>query len=320
MSEFSIYEVLAFLVIVAVSLFTDLIAHREDKPVPMKNAVCWSLWWIALALLFGVYIYSEHGSTDASLYLTGYVLEKALSVDNLFVIMAVFSSFHIPEKYQHRVLYYGILGAVVLRFIFIALGAGFIEFGGDTALAIFGFFILWSAFKMWQESRKEHIEEVDYTKHFAVKWTSKILPVYPHINNHDFFVKVSGKYLVTPLFLSLIVVEFADLMFAIDSVPAVFAVTEKPFLVYTSNIFAILGLRSLFFVLSAMKKYLCHLEKAVIAVLVFIGLKMILEIFDLFHFTEDKAVGALVSLAVVLGLLAVGVVASLIMPKKSEQA
>jgi tellurite resistance protein TerC len=232
--------------------------------------------------------------------------------------MAIFSSFHIADKYQHRVLYYGILGALILRFVFVALGAGLIELGGEIVLGIFGALVLWSAFKMWQVSHSAKSEaDIDYTQHFVVRMTSKFFPVYPKIENHNFFVKLasSGKYAVTPLFLCLVIIEFADLMFAIDSVPAVFAVTEKPFLVYTSNIFAILGIRSLFFLLAAAKRYLCHLEKSVIVILAFIGLKMLFEVCGVIH-VEDKGFAALVSLGVVMILLVIGILASVVFPVK----
>ncbi|MDR2338011.1 MAG: TerC/Alx family metal homeostasis membrane protein [Deltaproteobacteria bacterium] len=318
LGEFTITEILVFLVLVAVSMVIDLKAHKQDVAVCVKSATLWSIGWIMLALFFGVYIWLQHGVEDASLYLTGYLLEKALSMDNLFVIMAIFTSFQIADKYQHRVLYYGILGALVLRFIFVALGAGLIELGGKIVLGIFGFLVLWSAIKMWQISRSlKTAIEIDYTKHFVVRLTSKIFPVYPKIENHNFFVKTanSANYAVTPLFLCLIIIEFADLMFAIDSVPAIFAVTEKPFLVYTSNIFAILGIRSLFFLLAAAKRYLCHLEKSVIVILAFIGLKMLFEVFNIIHVT-DKAFAALISLGIVMSLLMLGILASVIFPVK----
>ena len=326
--EFSIYEGLAFLAIVVVSLYADLKAHSDDKPVSMKDAVLWSAIWIVLGLSFAVYVAASHGMEDASLYLAGYLLEKSLSVDNLFVIMAIFASFRIADEYQHRVLYYGILGAIVLRFVFILAGATLIELGGDIVLAIFGLFVLWSAWKMWQVSRTPQEHAVDYTKHTVVKWASKFFPVYPHVENHNFFVRKAGtasasspassqqnlKLYITPLFLCLIMVEIADVAFAFDSVPAIFAITKKPFLVYTSNIFAILGLRSLYFLLAAAKRSLVYLEKAVIVVLVFIGVKMILEIFESVH------VSPLVSLGIVSGVLGVGVVASLFSSATSERS
>ena len=166
---------------------------------------------------------------------------------------------------------------------------------------------------MWEASRNNNSEIKDYKNHWAVKYTTKIFPVYEKIENHNFFTKISGKLYVTPLFLCLVVIEVADIMFAFDSVPAIIAITEKPFLIYTSNIFAILGLRSMYFMLSAAKRFLCHLEKAVILILVVIGIKMFITALELFH------IESIISLSVVLGLLALGVLASFIWKEESEE-
>lgn len=312
LGEYSIFETLLFVVIVVVSLWTDLRAHRHDQVISVKNAAAWSAVWIALALAFCGYVGLTHGGNDASLFLTGYLLEKSLSVDNLFVIMAIFTSFSIKDEFQHRVLYYGILGALVLRLIFVAAGTSLVAVGGKFVLGLFGLFVLWSAWKMWQSMHSEQQEIEDYTNHFAVRWTRKFLPVHPYLDGHNFFTRSNGVLNATPLFLCLVTVEMADVMFAFDSVPAIIAVTEKPFLVYTSNIFAILGLRSLYFLLAAAKRYLCHLEKAVIGILVFIGFKMLAGVAGVAH------IKPMVSLAVVLGLLAVGIAASYVFPEKDD--
>jgi tellurite resistance protein TerC len=247
-----------FLAAIAVFLFIDLHAHKRDEAISAKNALLWSAFWIALSLCFAGYIAFAHGTGDASLYLAGYLLEKSLSVDNLFVMMAIFSSFAIKDEFQHRVLYYGILGAVVLRMVFIAAGSSMLVLFGSFALAGFGLFVLWSAWKMWQQMGKDEEEIEDYTNHWAVSWTRKFFPVHTRMDGHNFFVKVQdGGRLArkaTPLFLCMVVVEISDIMFAFDSVPAVIAITQDPFLVYTSNIFAILGLRSLYFLLAAAKR------------------------------------------------------------------
>ena len=303
-----------FLVGVVACLIVDLWAHKRDEAVSVRNALFWSSLWIVLSLCFAAYIALSHGAEDASLFLAGYLLEKSLSVDNLFVIMAVFSSFAIKDALQHRVLYYGILGALVLRMLFVAAGSSMVMLFGPYALAGFGLFVLWSAWKMWQQMGKDEEDIEDYTNHWAVSWTRKFFPVHNRMDGHNFFVKVQdGARLVrkaTPLFLCLVVVEISDIMFAFDSVPAVIAVTQDPFLVYTSNIFAILGLRSLYFLLAAAKRYLCHLEKAVIVILVYIGLKMLLDVAGFIHMTP------LFSLAVVCLLLTGGVAASLVWPEK----
>jgi tellurite resistance protein TerC len=308
------WHLVLFLAGVAVCLFVDLHAHRRDEAVSAKRALCMSCCWIGLTLCFALYIALTHGKEDAMLFLAGYLLEESLSVDNLFVIMAIFASFAIKDEFQHRVLYYCILGAVVLRMIFVAAGSSLIVLFGPYALAGFGFFVLWSAWKMWQQMGKDKEEIEDYTNHWAVAWTQKIFPVHNKLDGHNFFVKVQeGVRLVhkaTPLFLCLVVVEISDVMFAFDSVPAVIAITRDPFLVYTSNIFAILGLRSLYFLLAAAKRFLCHLEKAVIVILVYIGLKMLLDVAGVIHMSP------MFSLAVVFLLLTGGVLASLVWPGK----
>ena len=314
--HYSWIECVLFFVGVIICLIADLCAHKQDRVISAKNALLWSLFWIALALGFTVYIASSHGTGDASLFLAGYLLEKSLSVDNLFVIMAIFSSFAVKDEFQHRVLYFGILGALILRMVFIAAGSSLVVLFGSYALGGFGLFVLWSAWKMWQQMGKDEEDIEDYSRHWAVSWTQKFLPVHNRMDGHNFFVKVQdGTRLVrkaTPLFLCLVVVEISDIMFAFDSVPAIIAITQDPFLVYTSNIFAILGLRSLYFLLAAAKRYLCHLEKAVIIILVYIGLKMLLDVAGFLHMSP------MFSLAVVCLLLSGGVLASLIWPEKEE--
>ena len=308
--HYSIGNIAIFAIFVVGALYVDLHSHKKDEPVSAKSAAIWSAFWVALSLAFAMYVGFTHGKDQASLFMAGYLLEKSLSVDNLFVFMAIFSSFGVKDKYQHRILYFGIIGALVLRMIFVALGSSFIALFGKVALTGFGLFVLWSAWKMWQASKNDSDEEiVDYTDHWSVKMVKKFIPVYPHKVDHDFFHKDNGQWKVTPFFLCLVCVEFADVMFAFDSVPAVIAVTQEPFLVYTSNIFAILGLRSMYFLLAVAKRYLCHLEKAVIAILVFIGTKMILDVFGVVHLTPS------ISLAVVATLMIFGVFLSFCMPE-----
>jgi len=306
----SLVEVVVFCALVAFCLWLDLHAHSKDKPVSASDAVKWSCLWIALALAFSVYIGWNEGRDKAELFLAGYLLEESLSVDNLFVMMAIFGSFAIKDAMQHRVLYYGILGAMVMRLIFVAAGSSLVALFGPYALAGFGIFVLWTAWKMWQESKTEKHEIEDYSHHWAIKWTEKFIPVHHQLHGHDFFIKAPhGEKLIwkaTPLFLCLVVVEISDVMFAFDSVPAIIAITADPFLVYTSNIFAILGLRSMYFLLAAAKRYLVHLEKSVIVILAYIGIKMMLDVAGVVH------VSATVSLAVVAGLLVLGILASVL--------
>ena len=296
LGEHTITEVLVFFGLVAFCLWLDLHFHRNDKPVSARDAAMWTTGWVSLAMLFAGYIGFTEGADKAQLFLAGYLLEESLSVDNLFVMMAIFGSFSIRDNMQHRVLYYGILGAMVMRLIFVAAGTSLVAAFGPYALAGFGLFVLWTAWKMWQAMHSEKEEIVDYSSHWAVRWTQKFIPVYTHLHGHDFFVRTDangtpveapkkhveggtvklaekpvGKVIwrATPLFLCLVVIEISDIMFAFDSVPAVLAITPDPFIVYTSNIFAILGLRSMFFLLAAAKRYLRHLEKSVIAILAF---------------------------------------------------
>ncbi|MDL2291491.1 TerC/Alx family metal homeostasis membrane protein [Desulfovibrio sp. OttesenSCG-928-F20] len=320
LGEYSVYEVLLFALLVVAALLLDLYAHKQDKPISMRDAGLWSLFWVALSLAFALYVGFSHGRPQGMLFLTGYFLEKSLSVDNLFVFIAIFSSFSIRPELQHRVLYYGILGAVIMRLIFVALGSSFIAIFGKWALMLFGLFVLWTAWKMWQSSRQDSQELDDYSDHWSVRLTRRFFPVSPQLHGHNFFVRLDNALCVTPLFLCLVTIEIADVMFAFDSVPAVFSIfagLKEPlplgtqtFLVYTSNIFAILGLRSLYFLLAAANRFLSRLEDAVIIILVFIGIKMLIGVFGTFHVPPE------LSLIVVFGVLVGGIVASYMYPKK----
>lgn len=315
----SLTEVIVFFAIIAVCLWADLHAHKADKPITARNAAIWTCIWVAVALAFAGYIGFLFGAAQAQLFLAGYLLEKSLSVDNLFVMMAIFSSFSIKDEMQHRVLYYGILGALVMRLIFVAAGSSLVALFGPYALAGFGIFVLWTAWKMWQGMHKENKEVEDYSHHWSVRYTKRFIPVHPQLNGHDFFVKAPDSvgslvWKATPLFLCLIVVELSDIMFAFDSVPAIIAITHDPFLVYTSNVFAILGLRSMYFLLAAAKRYLRHLEKSVVAILGYIGVKMLLDVAGVVH------IPPVVSLGVVMGLLAVGILASFLPAGEEKNA
>lgn len=306
--EYSLAQVAVFAILVVAALLVDLFAHKGDKVISVQNAAAWSVFWVGVSFLFAWYVGATHGADHSSLFIAGYLLEKSLSVDNLFVMMAIFSSFAIKDEFQHRVLYYGILGALILRLLFVAVGSSILLMFGKWALTVFGLFVLWSAWKMWQQSGKDSDDIEDYSHHWSVRLVQRFFPVYPKISGNDFFVRREGKLFCTPLFICLVVIEFADIMFAFDSVPAIIAITREPFLVYTSNIFAILGLRSMYFLLAAAKRYLCHLEKAVIAILVFIGIKMLLDVLGIVHVTPT------ISLFIVIGLLSGGIVWSIISP------
>lgn len=309
--QFSPSLLVGFFIVVVTCLVIDLKAHGKDKPITVQNAAIWSAVWISVAMCFAGYIGFSYGSEKASLFLAGYFLEKSLSVDNLFVIMAIFASFSIRDEYQHRTLYWGIIGALVLRMIFVAFGTTLAALS-EWVLVGFGLFVLWTAYKMATVNEAED-ESEDYSNHFAVKWTKKLFAIHPKLDGHNFFTRQNGQLMATPLLLTLVCVEVSDVAFAFDSVPAVIAVTRDPLLVYTSNIFAILGLRSLYFLLVAAKKYLVHLEKAVVGILVFIGVKMIAGTIGWMHLSAN------VSLAIVLGGLLLGIAASVVFPEQKEE-
>jgi tellurite resistance protein TerC len=313
--------------LVVLFLWLDLYLSRGGKPVRVGRALAWSLLWMSLALVFAGYLAVRFGTEPAWLFLTGYLLEQSLSIDNLFVFIAVFASFAIRDAQQHRILYYGILGAIVLRLLFIGFGTTLL-FAGQlsealhaTVYATFGAVVLLSAYQMLRALGRPDGEIEDYTDHWSVRWTRRVVPVSPVLDGARFFTRKDGAWKATPLFLCLVTVEASDLAFAFDSVPAVIAVTREPFLVYTSNIFAILGLRSLYFVLSAARRYLCHLEKAVVAILVFVGIKLLIDAFRApisALLRQPVEISAGHSLIVVLVMLTAGVLASVLFPERAQ--
>ncbi len=301
---YALWEVMTFVTIIVSALWIDLFIHNRDQPVSLKNAAVWSIIWVAVSVAFAGFIWKNHDVEKASLFLSGYLLEKSLSVDNLFVFMAIFASFGIKDQLQHRVLYFGILGALILRLLFVVAGTSLLLLGKWVLLA-FGILVLWSAWQMYQSSKKDDTEIEDYTDHWSVRIAKKLFRVSPFMDGHNFFTVRDTKVHATPLLLCLVAVEVSDVMFAFDSVPAVIAITQDPFLVYTSNIFAILGLRSMYFLLTAARRYLCHLEKSVICILAYVGAKMIAGFFG-------WTISANISLFIVLLCLTVGVAASIL--------
>lgn len=327
---FPIETIVVFFGVILFSIYMDLVAHKNSEEITVKNATTWSLFWIGLALAFYAYLYFRFDAAWADLYLAGYVLEKSLSIDNLMVFVAIFASFSITGKLQHRILYWGILGALIFRAIFVVIGTGLFAASPWVGF-VFALFVLWSGWKMLtsKEDAEEEIE--DYTHHWSVRWVGKMMPVLPKLHGDQFFVKHSalkaeelvnvtrqGLRYVTPAFLCLIAIEASDLAFAFDSVPAVIAVTQEPLLVYAAMIFAILGLRSLYFILAALTKYLVHLEKAVIALLFFIGIKMGIQAWNHAVFDTGFHISPNMSLFIVLGVLFIGVVASFVFPEKDK--
>ena len=316
------------------ALALDLFTHKKDKPVTLLNASLWSLFWVFVSLAFAGFLYVNHGPEVASLFVTGYALEKVLSVDNLFVFMAIFAWFKIPDALRHRVLYWGIIGAIVFRLIFVAIGTGLLAFGPWVEI-VFAAIVAWTAVMMLKGGGDDD-EEEDYSKHIAYRLGKKLFPVWPKLYGHAFFVRretLEGElrkpenkgmtlaekwtWFATPLLLCVFVVEISDVLFAFDSVPAVIAVSREPLIVYSAMMFAILGLRTMYFVLEALKRYLVHLEKAVVALLFFIAGKLALNATNhLFHHGYD--IDPNTSLIIVMVVLGIGIVASIIFPEKED--
>jgi tellurite resistance protein TerC len=295
-----------FNVFVLAMLALDLgVFHRKAHVVSLKESIAWTLVWVTLALLFNVGIWHFYGFQKALEFLTGYLIEKSLSVDNVFVFALLFSYFAVPAKYQHKVLFWGILGALIMRAIMIFLGAALIA-KFTWIIYVFGAFLILTGIKMVVKRE----EEIHPERNPVVKWFKKLMPVTSDYRGDKFFVRENEVRAATPLFLVLLLVEVSDLIFAVDSIPAIFAVTTDPFIVYTSNVFAILGLRSLYFALAGIMGKFHYLKIGLGVVLVFVGVKMLLA-----H-TAWK-LDTLVSLAVVAGILAISVVASLLRPAHS---
>jgi tellurite resistance protein TerC len=297
---------LVFIGVVMALLAFDLgVLHKDDREIEVGESLALSAGYIAVALLFGGWLWWQLGATPAMEYFTGYIIEKSLSMDNVFVIAMIFGFFAIPRQYQHRVLFWGILGVVVLRAIMIGLGAGLVS-QFSWILYVFGAFLVLTGLKMlWFADHQPDLEGNP-----VLKLLRKIMRVSPRLHGNAFFVREqhagSGKlvWAATPLFLALCMVEFADLIFAVDSVPAILAITSDPFIVYTSNIFAILGLRALYFALAAIIHRFVYLKYALALVLVFIGGKIFLV-------NIIGKVPPVISLSVTAGLIAAGILVSL---------
>lgn len=281
--------------------------HRRAHALRIREALGWTAAWIALALLFNVGVYLKFGPDRGLEFLTGYLIEKALSVDNIFVFLVIFSYFGVPSAFQHRVLFWGILGAMILRGVFILLGTALLQ-TFHWVIYIFGAFLIFTGIKLFlQRASEVHPERNPLFRLFR-----KVLPSVPDYRAAQFVVVDSGKWYATPLLLVLVGIEVTDIAFAVDSIPAIFAITTDPFIVYTSNIFAILGLRALYFVLAGIMTRFYYLNYGLSLVLIFVGAKMLLgEVYDL-------PIGA--SLAVVAALLAGSIVASLLRKTTTSQA
>lgn len=322
-------ETVAVFIILGVAAFIlDMWGNRGDQPISFRKAVAWTLFWIAIGLGFAGFLWFQFNFEVASLYLAGYLFEQALSVDNLFVMMAIFAWFHVKGGYCHRVLYWGVLGAVVFRLIFVAIGTTLFSLGPVFEM-IFAALVAFSGVMML----KKHDDSEgagDISSKGVYRLVRHFMPLWPKISSHAFFLSRHeveqelqkpensgvrlvrhGAFYATPLFLCMCVIETTDVMFAFDSVPAVIAVSREPLIVYSAMMFAVLGLRSMYFVLDAMRAYLVHLEKAVIALLFFIAFKLLAgATLHLWGFGVD--IGVYASLAVIAVILGLGILASLI--------
>ncbi len=257
-------------------LALDLFLHKDAKKISFKEAVLWSVIWITVSLLFCVFIYYERGHQPAVEFLTGYLLEKALSVDNLFVFIMLFTYFRTPKQYLHKVLFWGVFGAIIMRAIFIFFGISLIQ-NFHAILYLFGAFLIYAGYKMVFHSE----QEIDVEKNPVYRMFARLFPIQKEYEDGKFFIKKNGVWIATPLAAVLLAVETTDLVFALDSIPAVMSITLDPFIVYTSNILAILGLRSLYFALEGCLDTFRFLHYGLGAILVFVGTKMLIN--DLFR-------------------------------------
>jgi tellurite resistance protein TerC len=291
---------IVFNVVVFIMLFLDLkVFQKKAHKVGMKEAAVWSVIWIGLALLFNLFVWYDLGHQKALEYFTGYLIEKSLSVDNLFVFIMIFSYFSVPAMYHHRVLYWGILGALVMRGIFIASGLFLIQ-KFHFVIYVFGLFLIFTGIRMFFVVEKKIHPE----RNIFVRLLKKFLPVWNQYEGEKFFIRNAGKIFATPLLIVLVVIETTDVVFAVDSIPAIFAITRDPLIVYTSNIFAILGLRALYFLLANMMDRFVYLKYGLAVVLTIVGIKMTISDF--------VKIPILYSLGTIAFVLAASVTASLL--------
>ena len=300
-----------FIAFVTIMLCLDLfVFHKNDKAVNMKEAILWSIFWIGLAIAFNYGVYHYLGKIKALEFLTGYLIEESLSVDNLFVFILIFGFFKIDAKFQHKILFWGIIGAILMRAVFIFAGVALIH-KFVWVMYLFGAFLVYTGIKLIFEK-----EDAEYNpnKNFFIRGFKKVFPVTNDTSKSRFFVRKDKILYATPFFIALLVIEASDLIFAVDSIPAVLSVSKDPFIVYTSNIFAILGLRSLYFALSGIMVYFHYLKYALSGILTFIGLKMIVNEFCA-EFGYHFQISNFVSLGVIVTFLTVSVILSIALKK-----
>lgn len=300
-------ELVLFLAFVAFATWLDLfVLHKDDHEIGLGEAALTSLAWIAIALVFSIYVYWQYGPVIWMEYITGYTLEKALSIDNIFVIAMIFGFFGLRGGLQHRALAWGVIGAIVMRGALIIVGTELVS-RFDWLLPIFGLFLIFTAVKMLRGGEEEgRIED-----NKIYRWATKYLPVYPGFDGHHVFTRQNGRLMLTTLGMSIVMVEGTDLVFAVDSIPAVMGVSQDFFIILTSNVFAILGLRALYFLLAGIIHKFRYLKVGLSVVLAFIGVKMVILLAGIHIKTA-------VSLSVVLGVIAISIIASLLIPEPEE--
>jgi tellurite resistance protein TerC len=295
-----------FNAVILLLLFLDLaVVNRTHRVISFKQALLMSAFWIGLAMAFAVFIHQWMGATKSLEFVTGYLLEEALSVDNLFVFILLFKYFKVPPEEEKTILFWGIIGALIMRGVFIVAGVALVQ-RFHWILYIFGVFLIWTGFQLMRGGDSEQ----DPSRNIVLKFARRYLPLTDTYEQQKFFVRRAGKTFATPLFVVLLVVETTDILFATDSIPAILAITRDSFIVYTSNVFAILGLRSLYFALSGMMKLFHYLNYGLSVVLMFIGAKMLLP--------ERYHVPTWAALVVVAGVLGISVLASVLFPKKED--
>ncbi len=306
---------IAFLVFIVIMLALDLLVfHKKNTEVKVKEALAWSAFWIALALVFNAGIYYFYDHTKAMEFFTAYLLEKSLSVDNLFVFIMIFGFFKIQPEYQHRILFWGIFGALVMRAVFIFAGIALVsQFG--WVMYVFGIFLVYTGIHILVD--KKEAEDFDPNKNIVIRVFRKLMPVTDDMTNHVFFVRKNKILYATPFFIVLLFIEASDLIFAVDSIPAVLSVSKDTFIVFTSNIFAILGLRSLYFALSGVMQYFYYLKYALSGILSFIGIKMCINEFSQ-EFGYNFHISNFASLAVILMSLLIAILFSVYRKDKKQ--
>jgi tellurite resistance protein TerC len=298
-----------FNVFVLAMLMLDLLVfNRKAHVVKMREALGWSAFWIVLSLTFNYLVYRTMGQQAGLEFLTGYLIEKSLSVDNLFVFLLIFSYFKVPQQYQHKILFWGIIGALVLRAVFILVGAALLA-KFHFLLYVLGLFLVYTGVKMATSGSEP---EIDPDNNPVVKFLSRYMPITSKIEDGRFFVRKENLLFATPLFVVLVMVETTDVVFAADSIPAILAVSRDTFIVYTSNVFALLGLRALYFALEGLMRLFHYLHYGLSLILIFIGFKLLV--------TDYLHIPMAISLGVVGFILALSVIMSLILPKKEEDS